>query len=487
MNQKRIGAGLLLMAIIPLELLAQALSGNLVLKGSASFGNVPTAVPSAYSALYTQLTGQIATFQASVNTACSGCATFPVKYFGEVTYANSNAGWAVLPPGSLTTIKAQIDGLHTLGFTGIAVQAGFPLLLPNSSATPWYSVTSVSLGGSAGQYQCPGDSTGGSVYTGGGSAAQKLAAYTSTYAAIAAYARNTYGMKVVATEEVQDVASQVSGPHSYADCLGHWYPTLSLGQLGAARALQSVAVATAMLPDYLAISEEPSTEAAATGLALGTVANSVAMVNTVLAAVRTANPNPGMKLSAGLSNFQGNLASFISSYTNNSCGGSCVSPAMDYLDIHFFLVNTSSFGCPTCNYQTLAFNLINNAAAMPVAISQAWTHKELDAEWGDPSTDGQVVEAREVYSFWDSGVDTPWWALLHSFANLGQCTYAVPFDTLELYGYVTWSTGTAMAEAGGTLTANQVLALEQPASEAAKAAGLLSSTGTAIRVSLTGH
>lgn len=456
------------------------------LRGAATVGATGF-IPAPYVDLYSQLSGQIATFQSNVNTACSGCATFPVRYIGEVTNANANAGWAVLAPASLALIESQIDGLAALGFTGVAIQAGFPLLLPNSSPTPWYTVTSVSLGGTTGQYQCPGDNTAGSTGTGGGSATAKLADYTTFYSNIASYARTNYGMKIIVTEEVQDSAAQVSGPHSYANCLTHWYPTLSLSQLNAARSSASIAVAQAMLPDYFAIAEEPDTEAGATGLPINLIANNAAMVNAVIAAVRLANPNPGMKISAGFGNFQTNIASYINAYTNHTCGGNCVTPAMDYLDIHFFLVLTSSFSCPSCNYQTQAFSIIQNAALMPVAISQAWAHKERNSEWGNPSTNNPAIEAREIYSFWDLGIDVPFWKLLVSFSNYGKCLYTTPFDTYQLYGYVGWSTATAITGEGGSLSAAQALALEPPVSNAARVAGKLSNTGLAVRLTTLGH
>jgi len=443
------------------------------------------AVPAVYQTQYAQLNQEISDFTARVATACSGC-SYPVLYVGELSGANANVGYPIL--SNLPALEAEVDGLHALGFNGISVQAGFPTLY-----APFYAVTSASLGQTG--LNCPGDSD-----TGGTTAAEKQASWASVYGSLASYARTKYGMKVVVAEEVMDNSSQSSGPNSYAACVTHWYQTFvttpsstGLTAFATARAAQSVAVAQAMQPDYLIVSEEPGTESGTTGLPLSEPANAASMLSTIFNSVLPlkTTSNVGMQVGAGFGNFENNYAALLSTYTNNACESACVSPAMDFLDMHLFLVNESAPAKATPsqpngpNYQTNALAILNNAAGMPVTISQAWCHKTDDAEWG--VLNSVVAEAREIYSFWGPVTDRNFFQLLISFANHGHVRFAVPFDTSQLYAYVPWSPATAIEGEGGTLPAQQAKYQEGPATTAAMAAGQLSPVGYAVRQFLLGY
>jgi len=265
-------------------------------------------------------------------------------------------------------------------------------------------------------------------------------------------------------------------------------------------------VAEAMLPDYLILSEEPNTEAGISSQPIGnSAANAATMLNTMMASVlplKASYPGlSGMKVGAGFGNFQTTLAQYISSYTNRGCGGNgaagggpggtCVYPAMDFLDMHLFIVNECKQGCYTPatygSYQTNAFQIIGNAAHMPVAISQAWCHKVSDALWSNPTANaGEVPEGREPYSFWEATTDLSFWQLLQAFSNYGRTIYSVPFDTNEMYTYLPWSPSVALSNEGGALTPTEVRSQEAAAATAAIAACQISVVGQAVVTSIGG-
>ena len=470
---------------------------------------VAAAVPEVYQGLYSQLNQDVADFIAATNTACSGCSSYPVLWAGEAADANANVGYAAL--SSLSILEAQIDHLHGLGFNGIAIEAGFPLMLPDSPAGAYpsfYGATSASLGTTG--LNCPGDNqTGGAtpttaqLETGGGNSAAKQAAYVNLYGTLATYARTKYGMKVIVAEEL--FGGVLESTRGYGACASKWYAAMTFPQFNAARAAQSVAVAEAMLPDYLILSEEPNTEANISSQPIGgNAANAATMLNTIMASVlplKTSYPGlSGMKVGAGFGNFQGKLDQYIGAYTNYGCGGSgpggsgpggtCVYPPMDFLDMHLFLVNECQQGCyaPATygSYQTNAFKIVGNAAHMPVAISQAWCHKVSDAEWGSPADAGEIPEGREPYSFWEATTDLSFWQLLQAFSNYGQAIYSVPYDTDEMYAYIPWSASVALSGEGGTLTPAQVRSKETTAATAAIAACQISAVGQAVVTSIGG-
>jgi len=432
--------------------------------GQAQNADVAPPVTSVYEDLYDQLSGDLASFDSAIN--WNG-AKYPVLYAGELSDANSNTGPKMLT--AMLYIQQQLLVLKALGFKAVAIEAGFPAMYE-----PFYAATSPEKDGS-----CPGDS--------GVAASVQQQRWASFYSDLAAAAR-ALGFKVIVSAEVMDNGGQISGTGSWASCLTTWYPTLGWTQFQAARAQAAVAVARALTPDYFVLSEEPDTEANTTGYSeIETPAGAVTMLDRILASVTPLKAQiPNMQIGAGFGNWTWNYQEMAQAYTDTACSSQpCVTPKLDFLDMHFFLVNTSAPSVssnPNFQQDTLAIVDIANAAGVPVTISQGWLQKVRDGEWRNASAPGssiEVQEARETYSFW-TPLDSRWLTTFEGLANYGKMAFATPFDTSELSAYQTWSNSTSIQQDGGTLPAVQVFHNEGPVAKAAAQNCVYSATGMAL-------
>lgn len=87
----------------------------------------PPAVPAEYQAIYNDLSSTLASFNGTVPPSKGE----PVMIAGDLLYANSNAGEALLRPETLIAVEQELDGLHTLGINGVVVAIKFPMLEPD--------------------------------------------------------------------------------------------------------------------------------------------------------------------------------------------------------------------------------------------------------------------------------------------------------------------------------------------------------------------
>jgi len=398
-------------------------------------------VPSAYTDLYGQLSGDLNDFSAAISSVWSG-STSPVIYAGQLTNANCNNGAALLNPSTLAIIQTNLLVLKAIGVKAVSVEVSFPMLYQ-----PFL----------------------GSQYN----------QYVAFYASVAAAVR-AQGFKLIV--ESQSMMPSGLQSNAFGNQLQTFYPALTLAQYIAARASTAAVVAQTMRPDYYVLQEEPDTEESNSGQPVGQVVNSTAMLNATLAAV--AGLVPGMKVGAGFGSWLAAYQKFANSFTQTGCGSSqpCVTTPLDFLDMHLFPVIENAIECcpgvvcpppppAVTNFWQNALSIVAtaNAAGMHMTISQTWLRKVRDSEWFILSDGGDIEEARESYSFWAS-LDQNFLQILYNLANYQGMYWVAPFNTQNYSAYLTWSSANAIqGDCGGgpspcgNLTPSQVFANVQAA------------------------
>jgi len=413
--------------------------------------------PAVYQDLYAQLARDVADFQNAIHSASNGTA-FPVRYGGQLTDANCNNGPALLQPSSAALIDSEILLLKAVGVRAVSVEVSYPMLDPAFFAFIGHP-----------EYQ------------------PQFAAF---YANVAASIR-AQGMQVI----VESQSMIPTGLQSvWGSQLQAYYATLTTFQAyTSARAQAAGIVAQTMRPDYFVLQEEPDTESAQSGQAsAGTVSGSTSMLDATTAAARQAGV-AGMKIGAGFGTWLQAYPLFANSFTRQHCGQivngqpqPCLSQSLDFLDLHVFPITEQTAACsappnpkpctaPNFWQNAMAVVAAAKAAGVPLSISQTWLRKVRDGEW--LQIDGDVQEAREAYSFW-APLDLQFLQTIHDLANYAQMLFVVPFNTQSDSAYLTWSSGTALRNEGGSNTEAQVFAAVQSAAIANAAAASYTSVAT---------
>lgn len=431
-------------------------------------------VPSAYTDLYTQLSGDLTDFGAGINAVWSG-STYPVIYAGQLTDANSNNGPNLLVPASMTPIQTELLMMKAVGLKAVSVEVSFPMLY-----SPFLS----------------------NVNTGLCVPSTCQANFQTFYANVAAAIR-AQGMKVI----VESQSMMPSGLQSSAwgnYLLATFYPSLTWEQYKAARAATVAVVAATMQPDYFVLQEEPDTEASQSGQSsAGQVAGSTSMLNGSIAAARGAGV-PGMKIGAGFGSWMPVYQTFANSFTQTGCSvpqpgtQPCIGAPLDFLDMHLFPIienaidcypgaACSTFGSDFTNFWQNAMAIVNtaNAAGIHMTMSQSWLRKVRDSEWFILPDGGDIEEAREAYSFW-APLDQSFLQIVYDLANYQGMYWVAPFNTQNLSAYLTWSSANAIQnDCGsgtppcGTLPPSTVFSDVQAAAAAEIAQALYTSTALA--------
>ena len=383
-----------------------------ILSGGAEISWSQT-VPAPYTDLYTQLSGDLTNFTARINGVWNG-STSPVIYAGQLTDANANNGPQLLQPSAMSAIQTELLVLKAIGVKAVSVEVSFPMLYE-----PF--VDSVQSG-----YQ-----------------AQFVTFYSNVAAAVRAQ-----GFKLIVESQSLDHGSTSLNSNSFVTALPSFYSALTLPQYIAARAATAAVVARAMQPDYFVLQEEPDTEQQNSGLPLGQVANSTAMLNATHAAV--AGLVPGMKVGAGFGSWLGQFQLFANSLTRTGCGTGqpCVTTPLDFLDMHLFPIIQDAIDCSpgvncppgSTNFQanTMAIIATANATGTHMTMSQGWLRKVRDSEWTILSNGGSTEETREAYSFW-APLDQSFLQIMYDLANYQGMYWVAPFNTQNYSAYITWS------------------------------------------------
>jgi fibronectin type 3 domain-containing protein len=363
-------------------------------------------VPTDYcGSLYSELNGDLQTF----NTLLATPPTWtpipggPTVYSATLQWANSNTGPQISNPNYLSTVQAQLQNLQALGVQAVSVPALFPILYE-----PFY--------GSQAAYQ----------------------PYLTFYTAVAQAVRAA-GLKLLVDSEItfsNDIEAGWTNMNAF-------YSSLTWPEYIAAKAQNSAAIAQAMQPDWLVLSEEPDTEAAQSGQTnLNIPADAAQMVAAQIAAVQALNlPNPPL-MGAGFGSWMpatgtSSLTNYINAYT---------ALPLDYIDFHLLPINTVNNDDFIANTLTIA----SAAAAVgkPVAISQTWLSKVGASEWDGYSTASLDLErSRQPFSFW-APLDS---YFMQTAQTLAQYTNLLYLDLEQSYFLNAYQTYGGTVANGGSL------------------------------------
>jgi hypothetical protein len=331
----------------------------------------PPAVPagSYCSTIYSELQGYLRTFNASIGTS----AQHDTLRTAQLQQADSNTGPAISGPGYLAGVLVQAQELKAMGFQGVKVSIGFPLL-----------------------YE---------PFLGSQSAMEP---YLTFYEQLVTNL-HSMGLKVVVENTILLADDEESGWNT----VSAFYGTLNWTEYMAARATMASTIAADIRPDYLVLAEEPDTEAANTGQTnLNNPADAATMIAGEITAVRLVNLT--IPLGAGFGTWLGpyppaSLLDYILAY---------VALPLDYIDYHVYAINTEQ-----------NVNLLNNAlviaqqaglAAKPVAVSESWLWKMENSEFGVDLPD--VFSARNPFSFW-APLDAYFDQTMQNLANYTEANY----------------------------------------------------------------
>ena len=356
----------------------------------------PPAPPAGYcSTIYGELEGDLQSFNAllTVPPTWKPVSGGPTVYAADLQQADGNSGPSLSGVNYLPGVLTQLQELRALGVQGVVVVVGFPVLYE-----PFY-----------------------------GSQAN-LQPYLNFYSQVAQAVKSA-GLKLIVENDVLLTSDVEAGWTN----LPAFYATLDWNQYMAARATMAATIAQTMQPDYLVLAEEPDTEASQTGQTnMKTPSDAAQMISGEIAAVQALNL-PGMKLGAGIGSWlapagTSSLEAYITAY---------VALPLDYIDFHIYPINTVRQGSLIGNTLTIAS--MAAAAGKPVALSEAWTWKMENSEWGVITDD--AVRGRYPFSFW-APLDVYFQRTLEALAEYTDMVYVAPDGPDYLFAYQTYG-GTA--------------------------------------------
>ncbi|HTQ52894.1 MAG TPA: fibronectin type III domain-containing protein [Bryobacteraceae bacterium] len=360
------------------------------------------AVPAPYQAVYSLDQNYLDTFN-SVLTAQGTPAPYAGMQCGSLKTADSNAGPSLLNSNP----TQQLNALKALGVSCVEVHVSFPLL---------YEPYMISQG-------------------------QSMADFENYYSNLAAQVR-AMGLKLMVESTVLFTSNVTSrAGWNTAD----FYATLDWNTYQQARAQTALTIAQTLQPDYFVVLEEPDTEAMNSGQAnVNTPSGANALLSQILAVLQPER-QAGMKIGAGAGTWLAGFQPFFQGF---------VTQPMDFVDMHIYPINNGFLP----NALTVAS--MAGAAHMPVSMTEAWLHKELDSELAVLTPD--QVSARDVFSFF-APLDQYFLETMRNMAAYIQATYGTPFLFMNpfasdyFFAYQTYDDSTSAMSASYLLNAESSL------------------------------
>jgi fibronectin type 3 domain-containing protein len=366
-------------------------------------------VPATFQDLYTELDNYLVSFNATLG---PGNGTpYPTLMSGSLKSANGNIGPQLL--NGTNVMQYQLNALKAMGVQAITVQCGFPLL---------YEPFLVSQG-------------------------QSYSAFVTYYQSVAQAVRAA-GLKLIVENDTL-LTNDVQAGWDVAP----FYATLDWNSYQLARVQTAVTVAQTMLPDYIVVLQEPTTEFNNSGQSdLITTSGSSAMLSQIVASLQQA-AIPGLKIGAGTGTSQQNALSYIQQY---------VTLPIDFIDIHIYPINF--------NLLPIALQMASTAAGAgkSVSMTECWMWKARDTELNVLSMD--LIRSRDTFSFW-APLDAYFLQTMQNLANNTQMLFLDPFGAEYYFAYLPYDTSTQ------NLSPSAILAEEGAAVSTANMSAQYTTTG----------
>jgi hypothetical protein len=366
--------------------------------------------PPELQAIYDSLAAALDQFDASLN---PGSASGNTRFGAELLTANSNRGEQLLERTTLPATELYLDRLQGLGFDGVSVQIAYPLLLPDYPRSQEY-----------------------------------LAFYQAVAEAV-----HERGMKLMVETGPVFAGTIFSDVEvNYAGVTAQDYFAQKRDML--------VLIASEVRPDYLALSNEPGTEAMLTGLQF-TVDEYVQNIEATLAAI---DRPEGMLVGAGAGSWED--GAYFDRFVNML--------GLDFINIHIYpLVG------PRVNYLERVLEQSERARAngKRVIVGEAWLYKTQPSEFANLQF--QEIYPRDMYCFW-SPLDIRFIETLLHLANDQDFEYVSFYWSQYFFAYADYTPDFA------TLPARQRYTQLNRAVYDNLRSGTFSATGLAVQRLLNG-
>lgn len=333
------------------------------------------AVPEEYNRLYEELDGSLAHFEQNLNQKWDGQQGQTV-FATELAFANGNIGEGLLLPQTLKNNRILLDRLQELGVKGVVLSIKYPLLQPDFP---------------------------------------RSSEYLRFYKDIAAECRR-HDMKIL----VETGAIFSDTPYSPVKVDWSRYTTESF--LDGARD-QLLLIVKEIKPNYLTLTEEPTTQEALTGLKIApSLWNSF-----VTSTLNEIDPSSGIRVGAGMGSWENRA--YIDAILRM--------PGINYIDLHIYPLGKD--GVILDRVLDIAQEVHNSGKA--VTIGECWLYKASPEEMvSGPGIDGNVFN-RDPFSFWYP-LDARFFDSIINLADATNMEFVSFFWTRYLFAYVDYSTET---------------------------------------------
>ncbi|MEK7116873.1 MAG: hypothetical protein AAB837_01780 [Patescibacteria group bacterium] len=334
----------------------------------------PGSIPGQHQALYDRLEGKLDNFIAKVE-ARGNKSNSSVIYSAGLITANPNYGDLLLTPDIYDMSIKYIDQLKKIGVTGITVDINFPLLDPNFRNGEKYQ--------------------------------QFLDFYKKLSNEIKKRGLNL-------NIEVQPIFPDYSTLP-----VKQYYQGLTFDTYKQRVADMLVTIAKELQPHYLTVANEPDTAQANTGFPIGSLDNSLGMVNFFLNKLKDSGAS-NIKYGAGFGTWQKDYQTWTNRYTKET--------SLDFLNIHIYPADGDFLD------RALAISDTAKQNGKSVAIHEAWLYKW---QLGDAAgiAVSKEVYSLDAYSFW-APLDQKFIQALVYLAREKQYEYVSPFFSNYFFGYL---------------------------------------------------
>ena len=332
-------------------------------------------VPEEYRVLYEELDAELAHFEHNLNQEWDGQQGTTI-FAAELAFANGNIGEGLLLPQILAGNRILLDRLQELGVKGVVISIKYPLLQPDFP---------------------------------------RSSEYLEFYREVVAECRQR-DMKVL----VETGAVFSGTPYSPVQVDWSQYTTGSF--LDGMRD-QLLLIAEELKPDYLTLTEEPTTQEALTGLTITPVLWAD-FVNSTLDGI---DRSGGIRLGAGMGSWEDHA--YIDSVLRT--------PGIDYIDLHIYPLGRD--GVILDRVLDIAREAHDDGKA--ITIGECWLYKALPEEVASgPGIDGAIF-SRDPFSFWYP-LDTRFVDAIMNLADAADMEFVSFFWTRYFFAYIDYSAET---------------------------------------------
>ena len=393
------------------------IAAALTLRGSSAdpaVGDGPPPPPSEYSALFGELSTNLAEFQAQVHAQWDG-STGPAQFAGGLAAANGNKSVGLLSPATWTRTVEMLDAFQAMGVTLVKVDMQYPVLTP---AFHDYLTAN------------PPPLVPGYSYT-----VDNFIGYpASFYSKLAAEIR-TRGMGLWIEHSTLFDDFSPTPPSGYFAGIRALGLATAQARYTAEQQAEAVLIVSELAPDYYTIADEPTTQDANFGYLPGSGGSQVpiftpdewgAFVQGTAAAIRAAAPTAATLLGAGSGTWE------TRAYTERFAA----LPELDYIDFHMYPLET-----PFENYLQNALDWADYVRGVDpgkkLTLGEAWLYKVSSAELVSRSIGANDIFGRDVYNFWEP-LDRQMLEVLYTVAHFKGFEAVMPFWTQYFFAYLTY-------------------------------------------------